>query len=68
MTATKPMSATAQQKRRRELHAMPIADLQKLYANRTGRLLFEVRKLTDGLSDGGRQILVDAIVAGEARR
>lgn len=62
------MSATAQQKRRRELHTMPIGDLRKLFAKRRGRLLFEVRKMFQGLTDEGRQIMVDAIVLEEARR
>lgn len=61
------MNAKEQQARRRELHALSTVQLRKLYASRTGRLLSEIRAMFDGLSDEGRQIMIDAIVSHESR-
>lgn len=60
------MTPTQQQARRRVLHAMPIAKLRTLYANKSGRLMSEVRAMFDRLDDDGRQIMVDAIIKIEA--
>lgn len=57
-----------QQARRKVLHAMTTAELQKLYAKLSGHLLFEVRRAFQGLSDEGRQIMVDSIVRRETER
>lgn len=59
------MTPRQQQARRRELHALSIADLRKLYARKTGHLLFEVKRMTAGLSDEGRQIMVDSLIRRE---
>lgn len=60
------MTPTQQQKRRRELYAMPQRDLEKLYAKLSGHLLSEVRRDTMTLSSP-IPFLVDVIVQREAR-
>lgn len=62
------MTPRQQQARRRQLHAMAIAKLRVLYADTTGHLISETRKMFTGLDDDGRQIMVDAIIEREVRR
>lgn len=61
------MTPRQQQARRRELHALETPKLMRLYAAKSGRLLFEVRKLVRGLRDDGRQMMIDSIVERESR-
>jgi hypothetical protein len=59
------MTPKEQQQRRRELHALNTGDLRRLYVRKSGRLLFEVRAMFDGLSDEGRQVMIDSIIHRE---
>lgn len=60
------MTPRQQHVRRRDLHAMDTPALRQLYAKKSGRLMSEVRAMFDGLSDDGRQIMIDAIVRRES--
>jgi hypothetical protein len=55
-----------QQARRRELHAMSTANLRKLYVKLSGHLMSEAKAMLSGLSDEGRQIMIDSIIHHEA--
>lgn len=61
------MTPTQQQKRRRELYAMPVKELEKLYAKLSGHLVSEVRRDTATMTAPARY-LVDQIVYAESRR
>jgi hypothetical protein len=61
------MTPRQQQVRRRELHDLKTPELQKLYAKKSGHLLFEVKNMFRGLTDDGRQIMVDSIIQRESR-
>lgn len=61
------MTPRQMQARRRELHALDTKALRRLYAAKSGRLLFEVVRMVQGLSDEGRQLMIDSIVERESR-